>query len=140
MTRQYKDAYGRSSTKGLAVSQAVETQVALPRHGHGEHMRDCDARRKTLGATIHLVEEAKDLAGDVLPASLLVVHDTGGGGEHDVAERTSREELADPLLDLAERDVEARGDDTALVEAAVELDDDLAGAVVIDLLELADVA
>jgi len=40
--------------------------------------------------------------------------------------------------DARQRDVEARADDAALVDAAVELDDDLAGAVVVDLLELVD--
>ena len=37
-------------------------------------------------------------------------------------------------------DVVAGGDDTGLVQAAVELDNDLAGAVVIDLLEFTNVA
>ena len=106
-----------------------------------------------------LVEEADDLARDVLAAGLLVVHDTSRGGEDDVAELTGREELDNPLLKLREADVVAGRDDTALVQAAqtvskrtsksqpriinspaVELDNDLAGAVVVDLLELANVA
>ncbi|KAI3476406.1 hypothetical protein L1887_62058 [Cichorium endivia] len=87
-----------------------------------------------------LVEVAEDLAGNVLATGLLVVHDTGRGGEHDVAERTGGQELLHPVLDLAELHVEAGRDHTALVDAAVELDHDLARAVVIDLLELADVA
>ena len=37
-------------------------------------------------------------------------------------------------------DVEARGDDTGLVDASDKLDNDLAGAVVVNLLELANVA
>lgn len=68
-----------------------------------------------------------------------MVHDTSRGGQDDVAELTGREQLDNPLLELGEADVVAGGDDTGLVEAAVELDDDLAGAVVIDLLELANV-
>jgi hypothetical protein len=52
----------------------------------------------------------------------------------------SGQQVGDVLLDLAERDVEARRDDTGLVDPAVELDNDLAGAVVVDDLELADVA
>ena len=100
----------------------------------------------------------------MLPAGLLVVHDTGRGGEDDEAELTGGKELGDPLLELVEADVVAGADDTALVEAisresaavrrvflhspkmsqknipAVELDNDLAVAVVIDLLELANVA
>ncbi len=68
-----------------------------------------------------------------------MVHDTSGGGEDDETELTGWEELDNPLLEVVELDVVAWGDDTGLVEAAVKLDDDLAGAVVIDLLELADV-
>lgn len=76
----------------------------------------------------------------MLSTGLLVVHDTGRGGEDDVAELTGRQQLDNPLLELGETDVVAGRDDTSLVETAVELDDDLAGAVVIDLLELANVA
>ena len=75
----------------------------------------------------------------MLAASLLVVHDTSGGGQDDVTELTRGEELDNPLLDIAELDVVAGGDDTGLVDTAVKLDDDLAVAVVIDLLELANV-
>jgi hypothetical protein len=69
---------------------------------------------------------------------LLVVHDAGARGEDDEAELTRRQQLDDPLLELRELDVVAGRDDAALVEAAVELDNDLAVAVVVDLLELAD--
>lgn len=86
-----------------------------------------------------LVEEAEDLAGDVLATGLLVVHDTGRGGEDDIAEGTGGEQLLHPVLDLAELHVEAGRDDTALVDAAVELHDDLARSVVIHFLELSDV-
>jgi len=76
----------------------------------------------------------------MLAASHLVVHDTGGSGENDVAELTGREQLDNPLLEVGEADVVAWRDDTALVETAVELDDDLARAVVVNVLVLADVA
>jgi hypothetical protein len=76
----------------------------------------------------------------VATTSLLVVHDTGRGGEDDVTELAGRQETGNPLLDLVQLDVETGGDDTGLVDASNELDDDLAGAVVIDLLELANVA
>tara|TARA_R110002003_G_scaffold130_3_gene12168 strand:+ start:10779 stop:11450 length:672 start_codon:yes stop_codon:yes gene_type:complete len=87
-----------------------------------------------------LVEETENLASDVLPPSLFVVHDTGRGGEDNVAELTRRQQLDDPLLHVAELDVVAGRDDASLVDAAIELDDDLAVAVVVDLLELANVA
>jgi len=88
----------------------------------------------------NLVEETENLAGDVLPAGLLVVHDTGRGGEDNVTELTRGQKLHNPLLHVAELDVVARRDDTGLVDAAVKLDDNLAVAVVVDLLELANVA
>jgi hypothetical protein len=96
----------------------------------------------------------------VLAASLLVVHDTSGGGQDDVTELAGGKELGSPLLHVTELDGVAGVDDTTLVETkqnirmmkqktekkccenlpAVQLDDNLAGAVVIDLLELANVA
>lgn len=88
----------------------------------------------------NLVEEADDLAGDVLATSLLVVHDTSGGGQDNVTELTGGKELDNPLLEIGETDVVAGADDTGLVETSVKLDDDLAGAVVVNLLELANVA
>jgi len=74
----------------------------------------------------------------VLATGLFLIHDTRTGRQNYVTELTGREKLDNPLLKLVETDVVAGGDDTALVEAAVELDNDLAGAVVIDLLELAN--
>ena len=106
-----------------------------------------------------LIEETNDLACDVFPPRLLVVHDTSRGCEDDVTELTRGQELYDPLLQVAELDVVAGRDDAGLVDAAeryqyaggsrlstllglpaVELNDDLAIAVVVDLLELANVA
>lgn len=55
----------------------------------------------------------------MLPTRLLVIHDTGGGGQDDVTELTRGEELDDPLLEVTELDVVARADDTSLVEATV---------------------
>lgn len=76
----------------------------------------------------------------MLPTGLLVVHNPGRGGKDDVTELTRRKELDNPLLEVAELDVVAGRDDTGLVDAAVELDDNLAVAVVVNLLELANVA
>ena len=48
-----------------------------------------------------LVDERQDLSTDVLSPGLLVVHDTGRGGEDDLSERSSGEEQVDPVLDCA---------------------------------------
>ena len=69
-----------------------------------------------------------------------MVHDTSRSGEDDLAERTGGEEQVDPVLDRVDAKVESGRDDTALVQATVELDDDLVAAVVVDDLELANVA
>ena len=76
----------------------------------------------------------------MLSPRLLVVHDTSRGGQDDVTELTGGKKLDDPLLEVCELDVVAGADDTGLVDAAVELNDNLAIAVVVNLLELADVA
>ncbi|KAJ3498105.1 hypothetical protein NMY22_g19633 [Coprinellus aureogranulatus] len=89
---------------------------------------------------------AEELASNVFATGLLVVHDAGGCGrkgetyKDDDTESTSGEQQVDPRLDLVGLDVESGRDDTGLVEAAVQLDDDLARTVVIDDLEFADVA
>lgn len=87
-----------------------------------------------------LVEESQDLSGNMLSSGFLVVHDSGGGGKDDVTELTGWEEVDDPFLEISNADVEAWGDDTALVETAVELDNNLAGAVVVDFFEFTNVA
>jgi hypothetical protein len=80
----------------------------MSRHGIGPGYSASASRR--------LVEETENLSSDVLPPGLLVVHDTGGGGEDDVAELTRGHELDDPLLEITELDVVARGDDTGFVD------------------------
>lgn len=65
---------------------------------------------------LHLVEEAKELASNVLAASLLVVHDTGGGGQDNVTELTGRKKLGSPLLEVTELNGVAGVDNTTLVE------------------------
>ena len=87
-----------------------------------------------------LVEEADNLASNVLPSCLLVVHDTSRGGQDNVAKLTGGQQAHNPLLEIGQADVVAGRDDTGLVETTVELDNDLAGAVVVNLLEFANVA
>merc|ERR1712006_32898 len=44
-----------------------------------------------------LIEETKDLATNLLAASLVVAHNTLGGGEHDVPELTGWQKVGNPL-------------------------------------------
>ena len=87
-----------------------------------------------------LVEEAEDLATGVLAARLLVVHDAERGRQDDVSKPTCGKQVVYPLLDILERHVEPGGDDTALVDTAGQLYNDLPRAVVVHDLELPYVA
>ena len=86
-----------------------------------------------------LKEESEDLSSGMLPSSLLVVHDTVRSSEHKMAELTRGQQVGSELLNVAEADVESGGDYSTLVETTDQVDNDLAGAVVIDNLEVADV-
>lgn len=81
----------------------------------------------------------ENLATSVLSDSLLVVHDTVGSGQDEVTEVTGRKEVVAPLVHVLEGDVETGRDDTSLVQAADEVDDDLAVSMIIDNFELANV-
>jgi len=87
-----------------------------------------------------LVEETNDLSSNVLSASLLVVHNASTGGQDDVAELTRGQQLDNPLLEIGQANVVSGRDNTGLVETAVQLDNNLARSVVIDLLEFTNVA
>jgi hypothetical protein len=94
----------------------------------------------------------------MLATGFFVIHDASAGGQDDVATRenksegensqswrnspelTRRKESVGPLLDVEDGHVEAGADDTSFVKSAGEIDDDFASAVVINNLELADVA
>ena len=88
---------------------------------------------------INLVEEAKDLSADVVALGGVVVDDTVGSGHDDVSEQTGRKQVGHPLFNVFVLDVESGGHNTALVEAAEELNADLAGAVIVNDLEFANV-
>jgi len=76
----------------------------------------------------------------MLSSCLLVVHDTGRRCEDDESELTRWQKLDNPLLEIGETDVVSWGDDTSFVQTAVQLDDNLARAVIINFLELSNVA
>lgn len=93
-----------------------------------------------LGTNLALEEDTENTTTSALSTSLLVCHDTARRGEHDVSDLTRRKEKGNPFLNLVKTHVEARRDDGALVETTVELNNNLAGTVVIHFLKLANVA
>ena len=86
------------------------------------------------------VEETKDLSSNMLGTSLVVIHDTLVGGKDEDTELTGGEGGGQEVLELPGGQVEAGWDDTTLVEATVEVDNNLATSSVVDHLELVDVA
>lgn len=86
-----------------------------------------------------LVEVTENLTTSVLAASFFVVHDTIGGGHDQETELTSGQQVTNPLFDFVELDIEAGRDDTTLVQATVQLDDNLASAMVINDFEFTNV-
>jgi len=88
---------------------------------------------------VNLIEEAQDLATSVLADCLLVIHDTIGGGQHEKTEMARGQQVGHISIEVVQLKIEARADDTALVQATAQLNNDLSRALVIDNLELADV-
>ena len=94
----------------------------------------------TTKRTHNLVEVAEKLATNVTVHGLNVIHDTGRGGNHQVTKLTRGKNVANPLIEVINGNIEARRDNTALVDAAKKSDNDLAIAVIVDDLVLTDVA
>lgn len=69
-----------------------------------------------------------------------MVENTRRSGEDDDTETTSREEQVDPGLDLGVLHIEAWRYHTSFIQTAVQLDDNLAGAVVIDDFKFTNVS
>ena len=67
-------------------------------------------------------------------------HDALVGGDNDEAELTGGEDGVDEVLEVCDLEIETGRDDTALVHATVELNDDLAGASIVNNGELVDVS
>ena len=95
---------------------------------------------ETVRITRLSVEESEDLTTDMVLSGLNVVHDTLVGGKDDVTELSGWEDLVNELLEILKLEVESWGDDTALVQSTIELNDDLASSGIIDDLEFIDVA
>jgi len=94
----------------------------------------------TTKQTKHLIIVTDDFAPSFSSNGFVVGHDTVRGGHDELSELTGREQTDDPLLDITDAAVKARGDNTALVEATVQVNDDLATTGIVNDGELVDVA
>jgi hypothetical protein len=80
----------QSLVSGMCLDRVLKTIRATQPNNSSHHSILC---------INSLVDERQDLSSDVLSPGLLVVHDTGRGGEDDLSERSSGEEQIDPVLD-----------------------------------------
>jgi hypothetical protein len=85
------------------------------------------------------VEIPKHLATGLLSSGFFVIHDAQVSGENNVAEKTRGQKILNPMLDLVQLDVETGRDDSALVDASIELHNNLAGAAIINDFKLTNV-
>lgn len=92
-----------------------------------------------INLSIYLVDESQNLAGNVLLSRLLVVHNARRGSQNNVTELTGGQQIVRPSLDVANLNVKSRRNDTTLVQSTVQLNDNLARSVVINVLKLANV-
>ena len=76
----------------------------------------------------------------MLPAGLSVIHDSVRRRQDKEAKVTRGEQIRAPLLQLSNTNIKAGGDDTTLVDAAIELNNNLSTTLVLNKLELVDVA
>merc|ERR1719277_115212 len=90
--------------------------------------------------SIDLKKEAHNLTTSVFATGLLVHEHSVGGGHHQMYKLTGGQQIGCQLFDLVQSDIETRGDDTALVDASNQVDDDLSGSVIINDLEVTNVA
>ena len=69
-----------------------------------------------------------------------MVHDSEGGGQHNVAELTGRKHVHNPLLHVLQRHIKARRDDSALVDTSNKLHNNLSVTVIVEHGEISDVS
>jgi hypothetical protein len=86
-----------------------------------------------------LVEETQNLPSHVLSPCFLMIHDASRRCEDNEAELTGRKQFDNPFLKVTKLHIVAWTDDAGLVETPIELNHDLAVAVIIDLFEFANV-
>lgn len=87
-----------------------------------------------------LEKEAQYLSSEMLSAGLFVVHNATRRGQHEEPELTRRQERRQIRLHVPQLKVESRTDYTAFVQSSGQIHHDFATSVVVNDLELADVA
>lgn len=88
----------------------------------------------------YLEEETQNFTTQMFSSGFFVIHDTAGGGQDNIAELTRGQQVVGPLFNVIDGHIETGRDDAALVQATGEVDNNLAGTVIIDNFEFTNVA
>jgi hypothetical protein len=80
------------------------------------------------------------LSSSSLPPGLFVVHNSKRSGQHNVTELTRGQEVGSPSLDTIKRYIKTRADAASFVDASKQVDNNFTGTMVINNLELTNVA
>ena len=86
----------------------------------------------TTKRTKHLIIVTDDFAPSFSSNGFVVGHDTVCGGHDELSELTGWEQTDDPLLDITDADVKARGDNTTLVNSTNKFNNNFLSSVIID--------
>jgi hypothetical protein len=105
-----------------------------------QKQRENDIKEFIRAFGLLLIEVAKDLATSVTATGLLVVNNTLRSRQHNDTKLTGRQKLVHPLFHISDLHVVAGRDSTALVQTAVQGNDDLARAMVINDFKVVNVA
>ena len=106
----------------------------------GKHLGTLNQNSARLDQGDCSVEVSENFASDLLLTGFHVVHDADVGGQDDVSELTGWEDGRGEFLEVLDLEVKTGRDDSALVEAAVEVNNDLSSASIINDGEVVDVS
>lgn len=76
----------------------------------------------------------------MLAASVLMIHNTGRGSQNNETKLTGGQQVVNPVLQVGQLDVEAGRNNSTLVQTAIEVNNNLTRAVVIDNFELVNIS
>lgn len=76
----------------------------------------------------------------MFPPRLLMVHNPTTRRQDDIPKLSTRQQFHDPFFEIRDSNIISGGNDAGFIDAAVELDDYFAGAVVVYFFEFANVA
>ncbi len=88
---------------------------------------------------MRLVEKAQDLSSSLLATGFFVVHDTSRSSKNQETKLTGRQEVVDPGFDILLLDIEARRNDSSLVDTANQLHNNLSRTVIINNFKFANI-